>query len=629
MLFGRLGVVRVCLFGAVVISGLLAMHPALAATWNVNGASAVCSDAGPGDATTPFCTIGKGAAVAVAGDTVLVAPATYREQVTAPASGLSGMPITYRASAPGVIVLGTLDVSDPLGWTPTGTNAWSRPYNPPSSPSQVFRDGVRLAPAASATTTTTDSFYFDSVAKVLYVDIGGGNPGVGHAIEAGARQHGFRLDGRSEIVVDGFEIRAPNNVGVRMGTCSAITVRNCKVSYAGTFGMQALSCTTPVLIQGNDVSLSKSEGIRIDTSSGVTAQGNASHDNIEHGIGLRRTTQSQVLGNTLYANKDPNIMRSNGLDVDVTSTDNLVKGNTAYGNDDSGIQVYAGSARNVLVRNVSRDNGDHGFDVNGSTDVKLISNTAYGNASNGFNFENLAINGVLENNIAADNGNLRGLYNLRVGTTASTGLVADRNVYWKSVAGDQVSYNGTAYATLALFQATGNEPNGVEGDPRFRNAGAGDLHLAFGSSALDSADAGVAGFSLDDHDGLLPFDVPTVADTGAGIPPYADRGAYEYQDSPPEAALRLSSHSGRAPLDVTADASASSDDVGIVSYTFDFGDGTQMTQATPKASHTYTTAGRYFVVLTVRDGAGLTASDRKHLNVRSARGATESATRRR
>ena len=348
------------------VLGIVASGQAGAAvTWHTDGANPSCSDAGPGDPTTPFCTIGRGASVAAAGDTVLVAPGTYREQVTAPASGAPGAPITYLASGPGAIVLGTFDVSDPVGWSPTATTAWSRPYAPPSNPSQVFRDGVRLAAATSATTTTLDSFYYDSVTRVLYVDIGGANPGVGHVIEAGARQHGFRLDGRTDVVVDGFEIRAPNNVGVRMGTCSSIAVRNCKVSYVGTFGIQTLTCTTPVLLEWNEVSFSKRDGIRIDSSSGVTARGNTSHDNIEHGIGVRTTTASQFIGNTLYANKDPNVRRSTGLDVSIGSTDNLIEGNTAYGNDDSGIQVYSGSHRNVLVRNVSRSNGDHGFDVNG------------------------------------------------------------------------------------------------------------------------------------------------------------------------------------------------------------------------------------------------------------------------
>jgi len=470
--------------------------------------------------------------VAVAGDTVLVAPATYREQVTVPASGAPGAPITFQASGPGVIVLGTRDVSDPAAWTPTATNAWRRSYAPASNPSQVFRDGTRLSAAASAATTVPDSFFYDGAARVLYVDVGGGNPGAGHVIEAGARQYGFRLDDRSQIVVDGFEVRAPNSVGVRAGNGSAITVSNCRVSYAGTFGMQVLGCTTPVLIQGNEISFSTTEGIRVDTSSGVTLRTNASHDNIEHGIGVRRTTQSQILQNLLYRNRDPALVHSEGLDVNSTSTDNLIQGNVAYANDDSGIQVYGGSNRNVLVRNASWNNGDHGFDVNGSTDVKLISNTAYGNASHGLNFENNARNAIFEDNILADNGVAVGGFNLRVSSNSTQGLVAERNLYWESAPASQVLFGGTVYVTLSQFTAaTGNESHGLEADPLFRDAPAGDLRLSLASPAIDSADASVPGFVLEDRYGTPPFDILAVPNTGAGSPDFADRGAFEYEAS--------------------------------------------------------------------------------------------------
>ena len=63
----------------------------------------------------------------------------------------------------------------------------------------------------------------------------------------------------------------------------------------------------------------------------------------------------------------------------------------------------------------------------------------------------------------------------------------------------------------------------------------------------------------------------------------------------PVAALSASPLSGVAPLQVSFDASASSDpDPGdtIVSYTFNFGDGSPpVTQSTPLIQHTYTAAG--------------------------------------
>jgi PKD repeat protein len=58
---------------------------------------------------------------------------------------------------------------------------------------------------------------------------------------------------------------------------------------------------------------------------------------------------------------------------------------------------------------------------------------------------------------------------------------------------------------------------------------------------------------------------------------------------------------------VTANGSASSDDVGIVSYRFEWGDGTPDTvQAGPIAAHVFTRKGNFKVRLTVTDGAGQT-----------------------
>jgi len=73
-------------------------------------------------------------------------------------------------------------------------------------------------------------------------------------------------------------------------------------------------------------------------------------------------------------------------------------------------------------------------------------------------------------------------------------------------------------------------------------------------------------------------------------------------DAPPTASFSKSCNRGTC----TFDASASSDDVGIVSYAWSFGDGTSVSPAGSlmKTSHTFTSAGSYMVVLTVTDAAG-------------------------
>lgn len=63
--------------------------------------------------------------------------------------------------------------------------------------------------------------------------------------------------------------------------------------------------------------------------------------------------------------------------------------------------------------------------------------------------------------------------------------------------------------------------------------------------------------------------------------------------------------------------SASSDDVGIVSYSWNFGDGSSQVTTGPLTSHVYSAKGTYTVnvTLTVTDGSGLTGSVQKALKI--------------
>jgi PKD repeat protein len=88
----------------------------------------------------------------------------------------------------------------------------------------------------------------------------------------------------------------------------------------------------------------------------------------------------------------------------------------------------------------------------------------------------------------------------------------------------------------------------------------------------------------------------------------------------PTAALSMTPATGNAPLNVTADASASTDTEGpISSYNFSWGDGaTTGPQAGATATHTYSTAGTYTATVTVTDAGGLTATASKTVTVTTA-----------
>ncbi|MFN8105043.1 MAG: PKD domain-containing protein [Acidimicrobiia bacterium] len=81
----------------------------------------------------------------------------------------------------------------------------------------------------------------------------------------------------------------------------------------------------------------------------------------------------------------------------------------------------------------------------------------------------------------------------------------------------------------------------------------------------------------------------------------------------PNAQFTQNRTSGAAPLAVSFDGSSSTDDVGVVSYAWDFGDGNTATGAT--ASHTYATPGAYVASLTVTDGGALTDTAQRSVTV--------------
>jgi parallel beta-helix repeat protein len=573
-------------------------------TYTVDGSDPSCNDAGPGTSSAPLCTISAGAAQARAGDTVAVRPGVYAEQVTVPRSGAPGFDLTFAASGPGVVIKGTRDVTDATAWSATGTTAWSRSYTPPSAPTQVWLDGTKLAPAGSATSTTNGTYFYDSLAKRLYVDVGGTDPGTGHAVEAGAQTYAFKVWNEDHLVIDGFTADGQNNAMVSLQNDTAVSVRNLTLSRSGGYGISA-DTVSGSTISGNSVSGSTSVGIRCLTCTGLNISGNVSHDNGFHGISLQGSSGNTVAGNTAYRNIRPNVRSANGIDVELSSNNNTVEANTTFDNQDSGIQVYSGSSGNVVRRNVTRGNGDHGIDLLSSPGNTVVSNTAYSNFKDGVSVEGTSTNVTLRDNVLVDNGITTNEYDLYLDDAAVAGFSSNRDLMWNSTAAPAVKHNLVIYNTLQAYRAaTGQELAGVGADPRFAAAASGDLRLTGRSPAIDAADSAVSSFRTLDHDGAAPVDDPVVANTGAGTPAWADLGAYEYRGPAARLVLTPAQVAGTAPT--TADATGSSAlGTAIASYTFTFGDGsTTGPQSAPTASHSYARTGTYTIVVRVTSADG-------------------------
>ena len=560
-----------------------------AATFIVDGSSAACSDSGSGSVVQPYCTIS--AALRDRGGpgvTIAVRPGIYREQVSVPASGAAGSPLVIQAAAGGVVVDGADDFGSASQWASFSGDVWLA-SSVTWSPNQVFLDGARIDSSSSAPGSLAPRTYRWVSGSGLYVNSGGGSPDARRA-RVGHRNYGFALSSRSWVVVDGFTVTGTEDRGIHLsGSCSNVTVSHDTVSFANKMGIYTTG------------------------ASAIVIRSNMVHDCNHHGIALTAgTTGCTVEDNESFRNAVPGVRSANGIYL-YGSPGNVLRRNRTHDNQDTGIDFQPGSNDCVSYLNQSWHNGDHGFDHLRSTGTIHACDVAFGNYREGFSIEGHSSGTQLHNCIVVDNGLTTSEVDLLIDTTSTAGFVSDYNILWNSSSPRVVKYGLDFYTSVALYAAaSGQDAHTLQSDPRFIDGAAGDFHLRPGSAAIDDGDSGAPDWPENDADGLARADDPATPNTGVGPVNDSDRGAYEYQpgvNPPPVARLTVTPSAGRAPLAVVADGSASTAAGGtIVSYRFDFGDGTIVGPQSPAiASHTYA-AGTWSCRLTVTDDRGASAS---------------------
>jgi parallel beta-helix repeat protein len=478
---------------------------ALAATVYVHNAGPTCSPSGPGTPASPYCTITAAlSAHHAAGDSIIVLPGTYHEQVTAPASGVSGSPIAVvgRGSAgQPVVVDGADDFGDPAPWTLYSGDVW-RALSVTWNPSQVFVNNVRLTPSDAAPALLPANGFTWVAGQGLYVHVGGGNPG-NHHVAVGRRPYGFLLAGAEWWVIDGFAVTHQEWAGIEItGASSHITVAHDSVTFAYQYGIQAEG-TAVAAIGSNVTSDNLASGIALTSgATGCTVQGNES---------FRNSTPTLAAGIYLY-----------------DAPGNLILRNRVHDNAYSGLHVQA-SANVRSIQNRSWNNGADGFHAVATTGMSFIGDVAYRNYRDGFDVDLGSSGTTLSGCIGAVNGLIGLGFDLYVDSTATTGLASDDNLLWNPSGRWPVRYGNTSYTTLAAFgAATGHDTRSVQADPRFAAPDSGDFCLAWGSPAIDCANSGVAGWPVTDANGTPRHDDPATANSGLGPVAYADRGALEY-----------------------------------------------------------------------------------------------------
>jgi parallel beta-helix repeat protein len=339
-------------------------------------------------------------------------------------------------------------------------------------------------------------------------------PGANVIVNGGS--HGFEFPEVDWIVLRGFTVRDTTDHAIYLSGSTNLRIEGNDVSGAGA------------PIDGDEAN-----GIYVSDTVDTVISGNAVHHNTDSGIYLKGdTTRVQVLGNEVFANAAVFERVSPGIDV--RASGNTVIGNKTYNNEDTGIQIYPGGNNTLVANNLSYDNGDHGIDVLEATGQRIIGNTVLGSSTAGINVEGGSTGTTIANNIAMNNAvsSPRTVGNIRVDDGSVPGTTTNYNLVFQSTSAPLYSWNETVYNSLsALRAATGQETNGIQANPLFRDAGADDYHLTAASPAVDSANSGVGGQQASDLDGTPRHDYPAVANTGAGPRSFDDRGAFEFRPS--------------------------------------------------------------------------------------------------
>jgi hypothetical protein len=560
-----------------------------AATYYVDKSNASCSNSGAGSQAQPYCSISAAvSARSAAGNTIIVNPGVYREQVTVAGSGTAASPLVLQASGPGVIVDGTDDFTQSSLWVQFSGNVW-RAASVAIEPIQVFANNVRLKDSVTTTPSVLPTGRFHWISgQGLYVNVGGGNP-ASQNLQVGSKNYGFRLDKRSYVTIKGFEVRRQEARGVYLtGPMQGGLIESNNINYTAKGGLQAVACTS-LVVRKNTVSFNGDHGIYFVSVNSCLIEENESFQNYF-------TTR-----------------RANGINTE-RSTNNVYRHNRLHHNQDTGLNFTTDANNNLSIQNLLYLNQDHGTDHTNCDGNVHIGDVAYRNYKDGFSIEGDTPNHKVFNCIGIENGiavhpadgTLE--YDLWCDNTSSVGFQSDYNIWWNSDPSiPPIKYIATKYSSAEAFAAaTGKDLHSHSVNPMFADTAAANFHLADGSPAIDNATSAVANWPSTDFEGRARVDDPNTPNAGAGTPNYADRGAYEFSlNTSPIANLVADPNNGLGPLPVVANASTSTDpDGNIVSYVFNFGDGTTAgPQSSPIANHTYA-VGEWVLMVTVTDNRG-------------------------
>ncbi|MBS2548512.1 cell wall-binding repeat-containing protein [Catenulispora sp. NL8] len=301
----------------------------------------------------------------------------------------------------------------------------------------------------------------------------------------------------------------------------------------------------------------------------------------------------------------------------------------------TGVLIDAGSTgvvvSNDIIDSISGNSAaGGGVSVADSSDVDVVADTVDGVCGTAIAVAGTADDVRIENDIADANQGICGYDEAGVAVAASavSGTVVSHTIAntgkngWWNNGGPAFRWGTTDYTDAAAFDAAGHGTADLVGDPKFAGqfeygGDRGDYSLTTDSPAIDSADGSARNEPATDMAGGVrkPDPIAAEAGLGTGTPAYADRGALEFQPTPPPTHLSLGVDQHAATYRHVIAEMPYDTRWPVTGCVFVFDDGYKSSGPTCKADHTYPTDGPHTVAMTATDAYGNTWTDTSSISL--------------
>ena len=390
---------------------------AFATIRHVDPASPAAQDAGEGDAKRPYRSLAYAVKRLRSGDTLYIAPGTYRESLIFPDMSWSGAPTSVQPASKGAEVL--IKGSDVVGgWERVEPGLFvKRPWTVNSQ--QVFVDGEPLQQIGGNILNgfpdkpghpmkklhqgqggiwpgrvpgglkemTENSFYYDAGAKSLYVKIAPAGSLEGRTVEVSVRPY----------LVLGKGVKALNLSNLRFQHANTTAV-----SQSGAISLSG----DRIVLEGVEVSHVDGNGLDITGDENIVRASRANHCG-QVGMKLRgggaklidsETSFNNTRGfNTWWEAGGAKFVGHGGLH------DSEIRGHRAIGNNGDGIWFDWMNSNNKVHESVSAYNAGFGIHYEASQKGHITNNRVFGNKRRGIYLPHSS-GSIVAHNLVAKNG---------------------------------------------------------------------------------------------------------------------------------------------------------------------------------------------------------------------------------